>query len=123
MMIGVSKWPYDQASIDERQADCDYYGELSDQCKNENWFIREFNKQLQEKFHLSKTFTFAFMDSYSQAGPDLGDEVQQKHWQEETNKLWQEASTNETFDFMTIDDILGKDFKTITRWLWALGVI
>jgi len=107
MMIGVSKWPYDQDSIDKRQEECDYYGDPSDQCHNEAWFIREFNQQLQERFDLSKNFTFAFMDSFSQAGPNLEDIVQQEHWLEETDKLWTEAtSKNSTFDFLTIDDVL-----------------
>jgi len=106
MMIGVSKWPFDQASIDERQGDCDYYGDPSENCKNEAWFIREFNTQLQNRFHLTKNFTFAFMDSYSQAGPDLQDVTQQEHWREETSKLWKWATENDRFDFLTIDDIL-----------------
>ena len=48
-MIGVTKWPFDQASIDNRQGQCDHYGDPSDQCKNENWFIRELSKQLADK--------------------------------------------------------------------------
>ena len=41
------------------------------------------------------------------SGPELGDEVQQQHWWEETLKLWEEATgRNETFDFKTIDDVL-----------------
>ena len=40
MMVGVTKWPYDQASIDKRQNACDLYGDPSDACKNEAWFIR-----------------------------------------------------------------------------------
>ena len=47
------------------------------------------------------------MDSFSQSGPNLNDEVQQSHWGEETNKLWSEATfRNETFEFKTIDDVL-----------------
>ena len=47
------------------------------------------------------------MDSYSQSIPDIDDPVQQEHWIEETSKLWKEAtSKNETFDFLTIDDII-----------------
>ena len=48
-MIGVTKWPFDQASIDNRQGQCDHYGDPSDQCKNENWFIRELSQQLADK--------------------------------------------------------------------------
>ena len=107
MMVGVTKWKYSQTAIDERQADCDYYGDPSDNCKNEAWFIREMSAQFNEKFDLSRNFTFAFMDSFSQAGPAQNDQVQQEHWIEETSKLWTEATQrNETFDFKTIDDVL-----------------
>ena len=47
MMVGVTKWKYDQYSIDQRQADCDFYGDPSDNCKNEAWFMREMNLQLE----------------------------------------------------------------------------
>ena len=107
MMVGVTKWAYDQASIDKRQADCDYYGENSDKCKNEAWFIRSVSQQLEEKFGVKRDLTFAFMDSFSQSGPNLNDLVQQNHWSEETQKLWTEAtSKNDTFDFKTIDEVL-----------------
>ena len=43
------------------------------------------------------------MDSFSQTWPGIDDETQQDHWQEETGKLWIEAtSKNSTFDFKTI---------------------
>ena len=106
-MVGVTKWPYDQFHIDQRQADCEFYGDPSDQCHNEAWFIREMSQQFQDKFDITRSFTFAFMDSFSQAGPALNDAVQQQHWWEETLKLWEEAtSKNQTFDFKTIDDVL-----------------
>ena len=105
--VGVTKWAYDEASIDKRQADCDYYGENSDKCKNEAWFIRSVSQQLEEKFGVKRDLTFAFMDSFSQSGPNLNDLVQQNHWSEETQKLWTEAtSKNDTFDFKTIGDVL-----------------
>ena len=107
MMVGVSKWKYSQATIDDRQKACDYYGDPSEECKNEAWFMRELSWQLAEKFGVTRNFTFAFMDSFSQSGPELSDEVQQQHWWEETLKLWEEATgRNETFDFKTIDDVL-----------------
>ena len=107
MMVGVTKWPYDQASIDRRQADCDHYGDPSEFCKNEAWFIREMSKQFLDKFEITRNFTFSFMDSYSQTFPGVDDQVQQEHWIEETAKLWAEATgKNETFDFKTIDEVL-----------------
>ena len=106
-MVGVTKWKYSQAAIDERQDMCDHYGDPSEKCKNEAWFIRELSQQLEEKFDVTRNLTFAFMDSYSQAYPGVEDEVQQQHWVEETGKLWTEATgRNETFDFKTIDEVL-----------------
>ena len=66
-MVGVTKWKYSQAAIDERQDMCDHYGDPSEKCKNEAWFIRELSQQLEEKFDVTRNLTFAFMDSYSQA--------------------------------------------------------
>ena len=74
--------------------------------------MREISRELQEKFSLDQTFTLAFMDSFSQSGPNLNDQVQQEHWQEETAKLWTAATgRNETFDFKTIDDVLEENAK------------
>ena len=107
-MIGVSKWKYSQSVIEERQNDCMGYGDPSDYCRNEAWFIKELSKQIEEKFHIRKNLTFAFMEAYSQSGKtNLNDELQQTHWIEETNKLWNEAtSRKQTFDFKTIDDVI-----------------
>ena len=50
------------------------------------------------------------MDSFSQTWPGIDDQTQQDHWQEETRKLWIEAtSKNDTFDFKTI----GKYFESL----------
>ena len=106
-MVGVSKWPYDQYNIDRRQQDCDHYGDPSDNCKNEAWFMRELSWQFRNKFEVERNLRFAFMESFSQSGPNLNDEVQQRYWIKETNKLWSEAtSRNKTFDFKTIDEVL-----------------
>ena len=100
MMVGVTKWKYSQAAIDEREDNCDFYGEDNDFCINEEKFKRTWTQQLNEKFHLNKTFLFTFMDSFSQSGPNVMDDVQQAHWREETDKLWKEATeSNHTFDF------------------------
>ena len=108
LMIGVTKWKYSQAAIDERQNNCDYYGDPSENCKNEAWFKRELLKQIEENFGQTRDFEFAFMDSFSQSGgPNQNDQVQQQHWIEETNKTWQASTTGDgTFSFLTIDDIL-----------------
>ena len=61
-------------------------------------FIRYFLQ-----FNVTRNLTFAFIDSFSQTWPGIDDQTQQVHWEEETRKLWIEAtSKNETFDFKTI---------------------
>jgi len=43
---------------------------------------------------------------------DIDDQVQQENWIRETGKLWQQAtSKNETFEFLTIEDIIEENFK------------
>ena len=99
-----SKWKYSQGAIDERNLTCTI---MPENCKNENWFMNEFNAQFQEKFGLNKTFLYAFMDSWSQSPLGINDPVQQEYWQQETQKLWEfSTERNETFEFMTIDDVL-----------------
>ena len=58
------------------------------------------------RFEVQKNLTFAFMDSFSQSGPNLNDDVQQGYWINETEKLWNKATgRNESFDFKTIDEM------------------
>ena len=74
--------------------------------------MKEFNAQFREKFGINKTFSFAFMDSWSQSPLGINDPVQQQHWREETDKLWRASTgSNETFQFMTIDDVLEENAK------------
>ena len=47
MMIGVTKWKYTQAAIDEREETCEVFPEY---CRNEGWFIEELSLQFAEKF-------------------------------------------------------------------------
>lgn len=117
MTIGVSFWSYDQDEIDDRNEFCTNY---PSKCKDEAWFEREINGQLQEKFHLTKNFTFVFTDSWSQTVPNNKDPVQQEHWLEESQILWEIISSPETeFQFKTIDDILeeNEEMKEEIKWL------
>lgn len=72
LVVGVSFWKLDQESIDEREGNCEHY---PDSCKNEEWFMREINGQLEEKFHVQRNLTYAFIDSYSQTWPNDEDQV------------------------------------------------
>ena len=95
--------------MDKRNQTCTI---MPDNCRDEAWFMREFNAQFQAKFGINKTFTFAFMGSWSQSPLGINDPVQQEYWQQETQKLWEfSTERNETFEFMTIDDVLEENVK------------
>ena len=102
----LSKWKYDDQSIQDRNVSCTYYPES---CQDENWFKREFGSQFKEKFGINKTLSYAFLDSWSQTRPNDEDPTQQEHWKEETTKHWEYSDKDETFTFMTIDDVLDEN--------------
>jgi len=106
IVIGVTKWSYSQAAIDERQEACDVNGEDSEECHNEDWFKREVSKEMLEKFGIERELTFSFMDSFSQNGSNIGDEIQQEYWLQETTKLWEAVDGVSTpFIFHMHDDL------------------
>merc|ERR1719500_259108 len=112
LVIGVSFWPYDQDSIDERKC----YPEYPEYCHDETWFCEDRNRQLQEKFNVKMNFTCVFTDSWSQTpGPpgfNTDDPLQQEHWKNETGILWEITTGREdSFNFMTIDDILEENSR------------
>jgi len=108
MMVGVTKWSYEQSAIDKRNETCEYYPE---DCRDELWFIREVSESLEENFGIKRSLTFAFADSWSQDITNSQDLIQQDHWIRETDKIWEEATTahDESFYFRTIDDILNQN--------------
>ena len=119
--LGVSKWKFSQEAINERNETCQYY---PDDCKDEAWFTREFDRQFQEKFGLAKNFTYAFMDSWSQTLPNTEDQVQQEHWRQETDKLWSAATeSGKTFEFKTIDDVLEENARCKEENVYLRNII
>ena len=124
VVIGVSFWAYDQDSIDDRVCSPDY----PDFCKDEAHFAANINSMMQKYFGLDRNFTFVFTDSWSQtAGPpgfNTDDPLQQGHWQEETGILWDlTVGRDETFSFMTIDDILEENTRMRAEIKWLNDVI
>jgi len=124
VVIGVSFWAYSQDAIDGRHCDDNY----PEYCKDEAWFQREINAQLNEKFNVNRNFTFVFTDSWSQTpgppGYNTEDPLQQEHWKEETGILW-ELTTDRpnSFAFMTIDDILEENARQRAEIKWLNDVI
>ena len=66
-IIAVSHWAFDSASIAARN----YTG------KNEAWFLKEWNGQFKDKFHLERELTGVFIDVFK----DLQDPCQQTVFQ------------------------------------------
>merc|ERR1719209_2107746 len=120
LVIGVSFWSYSEEAIAGRECSPNY----PDDCKDEDWFTREVNKQMQEKFGVTMNFTCLFLDSWSQTADNIGDEVQQQHWQEETGKLWNiTINREEKFLFKTIDDILEENAEQRKEIKWLNDAI
>ena len=103
LLIGVSKWSYREGAVEERKSVCEFY---PDECKDEAWFKREFSQQIKEVFGIDRDLPFVFPDSFSQTERNKGDLQQQDHWRQETEKVWKFMKNSETFDFLTIDEIL-----------------
>ena len=124
LVIGVSFWAYDQDSIDDRKC----FPEYPEYCHDETWFCGEMNQQLQEKFNVNRNFTCVFTDSWSQTpGPpgfNTEDPLQQEHWKSETDILWDITTSREdSFSFMTIDDILEENTRLKVEIQWLNDVI
>lgn len=96
VVLGVSFWAYDIQSINRRNMTG----------KTEEWKMADMNRQLQEKFHLNKTFDAVFIDSWARQNFSLDDESQQIAYARETAKLWSLFSGLEGFQFKTISDVL-----------------
>merc|ERR1712212_938831 len=120
LVIGVSFWSYSEEAIAGRECSPNY----PDDCKDEAWFVREVNSQMQEKFGVTRNFSFVFTDSWSQTLDNIDDEVQQQHWHEETGKLWNiTINRQESFFFKTIDDILEENAEQRKEIKWLNDVI
>ena len=84
--------------------------------KTETWWTEEKNKQLQERFHVTKNLTAVFINSWSQQPWNLQDELQQVAFRTETKKLWETFSVMDSFEFNTIQDVI-KELNECNRLL------
>ena len=102
VVIGVSKWKYSQARIEERRENCEHYPEY---CRDEEWFVREINSWLKDMFRLERDLPFVFIEAFSQTRGNIQDQVQQEYFQRETEKLWDlSTGSGQKFQFSTIED-------------------
>jgi len=112
-MIEISKFPYDQFNIDQRDKVCDKTIPIEDriECRNEKVLCKEINLELKNHLHVEMEVPCVFIDSYSQKHESIDDDVQQMHWKEETSKLWNFSQSTEDFVFKTIDEVLEENYE------------
>ena len=115
LMIGVSKWAYDQDSITCREMGF---------CPKEDDFAAKIDDIMRESFGLEQNLKYVFTDSWSQTGNNTEDKEQQKHWMEETNILLSITSTREkAFSFKTINKVLAENEEMRGQIKWLNDVI
>ena len=116
LMIGVSFWAYDQHSIDDRVC----YPDIP--CKDESHFAAKIDNIMRESFGLERNLSYVFTDSLSQtAGPpgnNTEDPLQQEHWQEETDILWNSTTTRDkAFFFKTSNKVSLGSYLLLSNFL------
>ena len=117
LVVGVSKWPYDQGSIDGRCESIEY-------CEDEAYFESEFDKIMRSTFGMDRNLTYVFTDSWSQVADNAGDQLQQGHWQKETDILGNITTTRDKpFPFKTIDQVLEENEQMREKIKWLGDII
>ena len=80
-------------------------------CRNEAAFSQSMMGAIEEKFHVGRNLTFAFIDSWAKHPMNLEDEQQQDAFARETDILWNFALSSEEFIFKSIQDVLDENAK------------
>jgi len=106
--------------IEYRELTCDV---MPDQCRDEEFFYNEINKQLEEKFHIGMMLPIVFIDSFAKHPNNSNDATQQEHFQIETEKAWNFSKTSPEFQFKTIDEILEENYEMRDEIEWLNEVI
>jgi hypothetical protein len=81
------------------------------------------NEILEEKFHIRKNLTFAFIDSYAKHPSNLDDAFQQAAFERETTILWNAANSSKEFLFKSIEDILEENKELKVEVEYYKGVL
>jgi hypothetical protein len=97
--------------------------ESPDYCHDENWFRTSMNEILEEKFHIGKNLTFAFIDSYAKKPSNLDDILQQAAFARETTILWNAATSSEEVVFKSVQDILEENKELKVEVEYYKGVL
>lgn len=105
-IIEMTKYSYDAEDIEDREKECEKY---PDTCHDENYWKKEMNRQLEEKFHIGMELPMVFIDSWSQKDKDEDDPIEEEHFINETQKLWEFARSHNAFEFKSIDEVLDEN--------------
>ena len=81
---------------------CSHHHEM---CKDESFYHKEINKQIEEIVHIGVSLPICFIDGWSQTQQHIDDPTEQLHYQEETKKLWDFGQNHADFSFKTIDQL------------------
>ena len=81
---------------------CSHHHEM---CRDESFYYKETNKQIQDIIHIGFPLPICFIDGWSQTQQHIDDPTEQVHYQEETKKLWDFGQNHADFSFKTIDQL------------------
>ena len=73
-----------------------------DYCRDEAAFSKSMMGAIEEKFHVGRNLTFAFIDSWAKHPMNLNDTQQQAAFARETDILWNFANSSKEFVFKSI---------------------
>ena len=102
-VLGVSCWPFDQKSIDER---------VESNITEDVW-TNKMNEHLQKFYLLDRNLSAVFIDSWSQQHYNWNDSQQQDFYRNETDKLWQHTTNFSAFHFTNMSTIFNYSFMVI----------
>jgi len=103
IILEMTKFSYDADEIDDREKECELYPR---DCRNETYWYIEMNRLLEEEFHIGMSLPMVFIDCWSQRDNHKDDPIEQEHFMNETQKLWDFAMSHDAFEFKTIDEVL-----------------
>ena len=84
MLIGVSKWSYSASEVEQRNKTCIF---TPTKCRDENAFSTAMMSAMEEKFHVGRNLSFAFIDSWAKHPMNLDDPLQQEAFNRESRKF------------------------------------
>ena len=107
LIIAVTHWSYRESEIEQREQSGQFEHQIA-----QNW-----NNILKNMPLIEKDIPVVFLDAWSQNTWNLDDPKQQKVWEKETKKLWDFSVQQDSFNFISIQEVLleNKDLKRNKR--------